>query len=926
MNPFPMIARRFRSSSWITLIMLFALPVVALSELPSPSFEIRDDYYPDIAVDSSGFTWIVWVTSFADTSSVGSADAVYTARWDGVAWDTTRVTPEWGRYLDPQIVGKSGGITVAWVELDGLNSDVITRSYNGTWSTPYRVADGMGPDFEPALCSDDSGRVWIAWQAWEGSSFDIRMAWSEGDSFSTPVNVAAGPANDRDPDIAPSGNGSIWIAWASIRNRHEELCLRRWNGDAFEAPVHLTESEKIWARNPSLAVDQSGNVWVAYFRLDRRWKYFESSDGPWQDRGSIYLLRWSGTHVGVPLNTQGNSGLVPRPSMSDVGYFVFEDSIHVYGCRPELLIDQDQRLWVFQKMAGYYIENEIQSQYWGVFGVYYQGSSWSNIPEVIYHKNAYFWDKPAVVIDGDNRMWTAWTRDHRDTEPVKTYRNMFGPDADIRVDTINVGPGTGSIPVAATLGSQPAWSEGEARTVPRYAVETPHASYEVYFGENHRHTCDFSYDGIWDCNFDDTFDMTYERMGYDWIAPSDHVEWWTPLTWTLMKKWSDLYFVPDQFVSFPGYERAARNSTCKGDQNATFRSVEDCFSADAMIGPPTNWLDLYEQMEGRDVLLTPHATAEKTAKGYTIWDELREAGVDTLAAPLRLVEIFQTCRGSYEYPGCPMETWKPTVGPDTGWVNLALDMGYRLGFISCGDHNPGNGFTAVLAEEPTRDAIFEALRQRRCYGTTFTRKPFLDFRINDHVMGEEFETETAPRLFYHVAGVDTITRIVIVKNGDTEWYVSTPGSMEDSCTFFDPDTIVSGSSAYYYLRAEEGDSGIAWSSPIWIDFGIDTGVSSVDESSFVIEKSSALLAPLPFSPSSGPLRLFAENRVPTRAEASIYTISGRQLVRWRIEGSAGAQWDGRDGSGRRASPGIYFIRVTVPGGEVILNRKIVLLK
>jgi hypothetical protein len=87
----------------------------------------------------------------------------------------------------------------------------------------------------------------------------------------------------------------------------------------------------------------------------------------------------------------------------------------------------------------------------------------------------------------------------------------------------------------------------------------------------------------------------------------------------------------------------------------------------------------------------------------------------------------------------------------------AFDMGYIVGVMCNSDGHKGrpgaegpgagqfgiaNGLTCVLAEAKTREAIFAALKNRRCYGTSGARID-LDFRVDDHVMGSVVEAAPA---------------------------------------------------------------------------------------------------------------------------------------------------------------------------------------
>jgi hypothetical protein len=698
----------------------------------------------------------------------------------------------------------------------------------------------------------------------------------------------------------------------------------------MEGPVRVVSSQRSWCRFPSIAVDGGGDVWIAYYHLNRTWSWFEDTWPEPPDLGSVRIVRldsW-GDEVGLPHGI-GSSGQVPRPNMEDVGYDVPSDPQRIYGYRPRLLIDSSERVWIFSKMNGYFNESGVTNLYWGIFGVCYDDHDWSSTPAVFIGRNAHFWNAPAIALDGEGRLWAAWTKDRRDVQPVNGPTNILGPDADIRVDTFLVAEGSGHGPAIAYDWHAPSWNNGSARSVPRYTIETGAGTYSVYWGENHRHSCDFSYDAIWDMTFEETLAQTFERVGYDWFAPGEHVEWWTPLVWNMISKWTDLYHIPGQFMTFAGFEKSGRNvpSAMHGDQNVLYRTIDDWTSDDAMAGQPRGWTRYYRSLAGNDVLCVPHHTATSEGLGYTIWNELVPDPEDSVESLARVVEIFQTNRGSYEYPGCPLETGHPHVGPDTGWVNLALEGGLRVGFVAGGDHNPGNGFTAVLATDGSRDAIFEALRARRCYATSCSKKIYVDFQVNGQPMGSELETTVSPNISYKVVGTSRLSRVVIVKNGDPEWYVSMPRwGTGDSASFPDPDSIILGTSASYYLRAEQRDGGVAWSSPVWIDFGIGSGVAegdgSLPDGGF---GKGWHVYPAPFVPSRGPLEILLPTGGSVPEVVRVYSFGGRLVAELDVRDGRVIPWDGRDRAGREAASGVYFLGPDA-AGRGRSARKIVLVR
>ncbi len=75
------------------------------------------------------------------------------------------------------------------------------------------------------------------------------------------------------------------------------------------------------------------------------------------------------------------------------------------------------------------------------------------------------------------------------------------------------------------------------------------------------------------------------------------------------------------------------------------------------------------------------------------------------------------------------------------------------------------------------------------------------------------------------------------------------------------------------------------------------------------------LAPNPFDPSTTITLAVPRAAAPVRVE--VFDVGGRRVVTLldepRPAGAASVTWDGRDGSGRRAPPDVYFVRIDVDG-------------
>jgi hypothetical protein len=89
----------------------------------------------------------------------------------------------------------------------------------------------------------------------------------------------------------------------------------------------------------------------------------------------------------------------------------------------------------------------------------------------------------------------------------------------------------------------------------------------------------------------------------------------------------------------------------------------------------------------------------------------------------------------------------------------------------------------VYARELTREALWEALKQRRVYGTTGERI-VLDVRCGEHWMGEEFSLSVPPTIQVKVIGTNGIEKVELKRGVEVIHTVSpVPGEVRSSNLF-----------------------------------------------------------------------------------------------------------------------------------------------
>ncbi len=122
---------------------------------------------------------------------------------------------------------------------------------------------------------------------------------------------------------------------------------------------------------------------------------------------------------------------------------------------------------------------------------------------------------------------------------------------------------------------------------------------------------------------------------------------------------------------------------------------------------------------------------------------------------------------------------------------------------------------AVRALRCERQAIWEAVQNRRSYATTGARI-ILDVRANGHPAGSEIEFDGKPRLTITAHACAPIERIDLIRD-DQALAAWRPETLDARLEFEDADPRPE---AAYYVRLRQTDGEYAWSTPIWVSCSV----------------------------------------------------------------------------------------------------------
>ncbi|MEW6359510.1 MAG: DUF3604 domain-containing protein [Planctomycetota bacterium] len=355
----------------------------------------------------------------------------------------------------------------------------------------------------------------------------------------------------------------------------------------------------------------------------------------------------------------------------------------------------------------------------------------------------------------------------------------------------------------------------------------------IFWGDVHVHTelCD----GLG--TVEEAYEYARDAACIDFAAIATHDTLCDKRDWAEMQDAAERLHEPGRFIPFLAYEYGERK--VGGDKTVLYKnSNEEIFrSVDEGSKTPDG---LWEKLRGRQAITMPHSGAHRSMG--TNWAH-HEPDLQ------RLVEIYSEW-GNSEYPGNPRPvTWDHQLerrpARPGGTVQEGLATGARVGVMAASDNHSGQpgysnlmgsfarrrayrgGLTAVYAGELTRDALWDGLWNRRCYGTTGARI-ILYFVLNGQPMGSDIPFRSLEgntrKIEVSVAGSDAIRRVDVIRNNQ-EVFTHSGDQAVQRVEFEDADPIgplfltgvhSPGPFLFYYIRVTQVDGEMAWSSPIWI--------------------------------------------------------------------------------------------------------------
>lgn len=357
----------------------------------------------------------------------------------------------------------------------------------------------------------------------------------------------------------------------------------------------------------------------------------------------------------------------------------------------------------------------------------------------------------------------------------------------------------------------------------------------LYWGDIHSHS-QYSWDGTG--TRDDHFRYARYASLLDIYSATDHNDRrsMSQPDWQLNVAYTAKWNAPGAFATILGYE--ASFGAPWGHHNVYYRGGEGPLHYHDEENPEEIWQRGARDNLAGEMITIPHHTGGFARPGggvkhdWSIHDQRFRPSI----------EIYSSHGLSEEYaPDHPISmdvsdfTFNGPGDPGNYTVDAWL-AGLKLGTIGSSDNHgaqPGKegfGTMAVWVPELTREAVFDAIRNRRTYGSTGSRI-YLEFTVNGEPMGGETTIAVGRPVVVHVEALGTgplrwihVLRADLDRPDDgftvvhQEWF---PGSSAPLDFALDWTDDSSPARAIYYVRVRQRDLvhgrvAQAWSSPVWV--------------------------------------------------------------------------------------------------------------
>ena len=214
--------------------------VAATGEIPVNNDTDGDQQFPSVGIDANGHFVVTWEGEDNGSSSIFARrfNASGSPLDDAFTVNTTNVND----HFSPAVaVDTAGNFTVVWDSFGSEGDDIFGRRFNASGtplSDPFPVnTDDTGSQFFPAISVNGSGAVTVVWESQvqdgDGSGIFGRQYDAGGSPLGDQFPVNSIVTGDQVlPDVATDASGAFAVVWQGPGTGGFDVFARRFGDDA----------------------------------------------------------------------------------------------------------------------------------------------------------------------------------------------------------------------------------------------------------------------------------------------------------------------------------------------------------------------------------------------------------------------------------------------------------------------------------------------------------------------------------------------------------------------------------------------------------------------------------------------------------------------------------------------------------------------
>jgi hypothetical protein len=270
----------------------------------------REQYDPDVAVDSNGNAIIVWRDYRSSDCEIYAQklDANGNALWDSSDVQVNQETNDYQTY--PKVVMDSNDNAIIVWEDDRTDTDIYAQKLNSSGVAKWGPSDkpvnqnSTGLQKEPDLAVDSNGNAIVVWEDNRNGNGDIYTQKLDSDgnpqwgSDDKKVNQNSDSASQYSPDVALNSADSAIVVWYDSRDNPTldlEIYSQKLNSSGGaqwgSSDKKINQNPDSAEQNkPAVAVDYTGNIYITWYdnRSGPLRVYAQKLSPPCSGRAYIY--------------------------------------------------------------------------------------------------------------------------------------------------------------------------------------------------------------------------------------------------------------------------------------------------------------------------------------------------------------------------------------------------------------------------------------------------------------------------------------------------------------------------------------------------------------------------------------------------------------------------------------------------------------